>query len=68
LDGLKGRQWRDVRRATEASSAVDLLAAARDVLARLRVQRSGELFVFRFLSGGTARWRFSACCRINGWT
>jgi hypothetical protein len=40
--------------ATEASSAADLLAASRDVLARLRVRRSGELFTFGFSQGGHA--------------
>ena len=40
--------------ATEASSAVDLLAASRHVLARLQVQRSGQLFVFGFSQGGHA--------------
>ena len=40
--------------ATEASSAADLLAASRDVLARLKVRRSGELFTFGFSQGGHA--------------
>jgi pimeloyl-ACP methyl ester carboxylesterase len=40
--------------ATEASSAVDLLAASRDVLARLRVRRSDQLFTFGFSQGGHA--------------
>jgi hypothetical protein len=40
--------------ATEASSAADLLAASRDVLARLRVRRSDELFTFGFSQGGHA--------------
>lgn len=38
--------------ATEASSAVDLLAAARRVLAELRVPRSDRLFTFGFSQGG----------------
>jgi hypothetical protein len=40
--------------ATEASSAADLLAASRDVLRRLRVHRSDELFTFGFSQGGHA--------------
>jgi hypothetical protein len=40
--------------ATEASSAVDLLAASRHVLASLRVHRSDELFTFGFSQGGHA--------------
>jgi hypothetical protein len=40
--------------ATEASSAVDLLAASRHVLAHLRVPRTGELFTFGFSQGGHA--------------
>lgn len=40
--------------ATEASSAIDLLAAARHVLASLRVPRSDELFTFGFSQGGHA--------------
>ena len=40
--------------ATEASSAVDLLAASRDVLRSLRVRRSDELFTFGFSQGGHA--------------
>jgi hypothetical protein len=40
--------------ATEASSAVDLLAASREVLGSLRVRRSGELFTFGFSQGGHA--------------
>jgi hypothetical protein len=40
--------------ATEASSAIDLLAASRDVLRRLRVERSDELFTFGFSQGGHA--------------
>ena len=40
--------------ATEASSAVDLLAASRHVLASLRVQRSDDLFLFGFSQGGHA--------------
>jgi hypothetical protein len=40
--------------ATEASSAADLLAASGDVLRRLRVRRSGELFTFGFSQGGHA--------------
>jgi hypothetical protein len=40
--------------ATEASSAVDLLAASRDVLRRLRVERSDQLFTFGFSQGGHA--------------
>ena len=38
--------------ATEASSAIDLMAAARNVLADLRVRQNGELFVFGFSQGG----------------
>ena len=38
--------------ATEASSAIDLMAAARDVLANLRVRQNGDLFVFGFSQGG----------------
>jgi hypothetical protein len=38
--------------ATEASSAIDLLAAARGVLADLKVQQNGELFTFGFSQGG----------------
>ena len=38
--------------ATEASSAVDLLAASRRVLARLRVEQNHELFTFGFSQGG----------------
>ena len=38
--------------ATEASSAVDLLAASRKVLARLRVRQNKELFTFGFSQGG----------------
>jgi hypothetical protein len=40
--------------ATEASSAADLLAASRDVLASLRVRRTDELFTFGFSQGGHA--------------
>jgi hypothetical protein len=40
--------------ATEASSAADLLAASRHVLASLRVRRSDELFTFGFSQGGHA--------------
>ncbi len=40
--------------ATEASSAVDLLAASRHVLRSLNVQRSDELFTFGFSQGGHA--------------
>ncbi len=40
--------------ATEASAAVDLVAAARHVLASLRVPRSDELFTFGFSQGGHA--------------
>jgi hypothetical protein len=40
--------------ATEASSAVDLLAASRGVLRSLRVRRSDELFTFGFSQGGHA--------------
>jgi pimeloyl-ACP methyl ester carboxylesterase len=38
--------------ATEASSAIDLLAAARKVLADLKARQNGELFVFGFSQGG----------------
>ena len=38
--------------ATEASSAVDLLAASRKVLARLHVKQNDELFTFGFSQGG----------------
>ena len=38
--------------ATEASSAIDLMAAARNVLADLRVRQNGELFIFGFSQGG----------------
>jgi fermentation-respiration switch protein FrsA (DUF1100 family) len=38
--------------ATEASAAVDLLAASRSVLADLHVKRSDELFTFGFSQGG----------------
>ena len=38
--------------ATEASSAIDLMAAARNVLADLKVRQNGELFVFGFSQGG----------------
>ena len=37
---------------TEASSAIDLLAAAQRVLADLRVRQDGRLFVFGFSQGG----------------
>ena len=37
---------------TEASSAIDLLAAADRVLTELHVQRSGKLFTFGFSQGG----------------
>jgi hypothetical protein len=40
--------------ATEASSAVDPLAASREVLRSLRVRRSGELFTFGFSQGDHA--------------
>jgi hypothetical protein len=40
--------------ATEASSAVDLLEASGEVLARLRVHRNDELFTFGFSQGGHA--------------
>jgi len=40
--------------ATEASSGVDLLAASRRVLARLRVKQDDELFTFGFSQGGHA--------------
>jgi hypothetical protein len=39
---------------TEASVAVDLMAAARHVLASLRVPRNDELFIFGFSQGGHA--------------
>jgi fermentation-respiration switch protein FrsA (DUF1100 family) len=38
--------------ATESSSAIDLLVASRDVLAKLHVQASGDLFTFGFSQGG----------------
>ncbi len=38
--------------ATEASSAIDLMAAARNVLADLRARQNGKLFVFGFSQGG----------------
>jgi pimeloyl-ACP methyl ester carboxylesterase len=38
--------------ATEASSAVDLLAASQRVLANLRVKQNDELFTFGFSQGG----------------
>jgi acetyl esterase/lipase len=37
---------------TEASSAIDLLAASRKMLSRLDVRRDGSLFVFGFSQGG----------------
>jgi hypothetical protein len=40
--------------ATEASSAIDLLAASRKVLADLNARQNGELFVFGFSQGGHA--------------
>ena len=40
--------------ATEASSAIDLLAAARKVLADLKARQNGKLFVFGFSQGGHA--------------
>ncbi|HVF86474.1 MAG TPA: prolyl oligopeptidase family serine peptidase [Pyrinomonadaceae bacterium] len=40
--------------ATEASSAVDLLAATRELLADLHVERNDELFIFGFSQGGHA--------------
>jgi fermentation-respiration switch protein FrsA (DUF1100 family) len=40
--------------ATEASSALDLLAASRFVLRKLRVRRDDELFTFGFSQGGHA--------------
>jgi pimeloyl-ACP methyl ester carboxylesterase len=40
--------------ATEASSAVDLLAASRRVLASLSVKQDGRLFTFGFSQGGHA--------------
>jgi hypothetical protein len=40
--------------ATEASSAVDLLAASRDVLRGLRIRRGDQLFTFGFSQGGHA--------------
>lgn len=40
--------------ATEASSAVDLLAASRRVLARLHVEQTHKLFTFGFSQGGHA--------------
>ena len=39
---------------TEASAAIDLLAAAQPVLAQLRVRQDGRLFVFGFSQGGHA--------------
>jgi hypothetical protein len=38
--------------ATEASSAIDLLAAAQNVLADLKTRQNGQLFVFGFSQGG----------------
>jgi pimeloyl-ACP methyl ester carboxylesterase len=38
--------------ATEASSTIDLLAAAQKVLADLKVRQNGKLFVFGFSQGG----------------
>ena len=52
-DSTVGRH-RYFHAATEASSAMDLLAAARHVLTSLRVQRSDELFTFGFSQGGHA--------------
>ncbi|MCC7178829.1 MAG: hypothetical protein IT177_10595 [Acidobacteria bacterium] len=40
--------------ATEASAAIDLLAASREVLAHLGVQQDGRLFTFGFSQGGHA--------------
>jgi fermentation-respiration switch protein FrsA (DUF1100 family) len=38
--------------ATEASSAIDLLTASRDLLAQLGVEQNGRLFTFGFSQGG----------------
>ncbi len=38
--------------ATEASSAIDLLTAAQNVLADLKARQNGQLFVFGFSQGG----------------
>ena len=40
--------------ATEASSTIDLLAAAKNVLSDLKVRQNGKLFVFGFSQGGHA--------------
>ncbi|MBN2205342.1 MAG: hypothetical protein JW767_10005 [Thermoleophilia bacterium] len=44
--------------ATEASSAVDLLAASRGVLASLRVEQNDKLFAFGFSQGGHSALAF----------
>ena len=51
--------------ATEASSAVDLLAASRHVLASLHVQRDDELFTFGFSQGGHAALALHRNCSMN---
>lgn len=52
LGGSAVPRHRYFHAATEASSAVDLLAAAREVLATLQVQQTDELFTFGFSQGG----------------
>ncbi len=51
---------------TEASSAVDLLAASRDVLRSLNVQRSDELFTFGFSQGGHAAFALQRVLEQRG--
>lgn len=55
--------------ATEASSAVDLLAASCRVLPKLRVQQNDKLFTFGFSQGGHATRRLpcTAHCRMHVW-
>ena len=52
LGGSTVPRHRYFHAATEASSAIDLLAAAQNVLADLKARQNGQLFVFGFSQGG----------------
>jgi hypothetical protein len=54
LGGSRVPRHRYFHAETEASSAIDLLAAARRVLTSLRVRHDGRLFTFGFSQGGHA--------------
>jgi hypothetical protein len=66
LGGSTVPRHRYFHAATEASSAIDLLAASQDVLAQLGVQQDGRLFTFGFSQGAMRRWPCTAPSRRRG--